>query len=329
MLTAIIPIDLKRRPKDIIRKAINIAEATKNNNIKVIFGHGNRFTTYDRTFTRLLNGYENVHVKSCDNFSKAINASLLRNQAFKSVESEYVILLDVDIYPDFNLFEKYKEKIKSGIKPFYILPCLYLTKYGTSILNDRKASIESLKKKYFAFSRKEFLHLASPSSITILKSADYETLHGFDESFRGHGYEDFDFLVRLYNHYFIPKVKADFLADRPCHSPLFVTGFRRYLGEYCLDILLHKDFAFHLYHNKNRNEDYYIARTENYHIFKQKHKNISNERYYDSTLLMLFIKHCIDKGEDIRNYSIYFDNKPGHIDRYDTLRRRIKFLLNQ
>ncbi|HAJ0698922.1 TPA: capsular biosynthesis protein, partial [Escherichia coli] len=63
---------------------------------------------------------------------------------------------------------------------------------------------------------------------------------------------------------------------------------------------------------------------------KQKHKkNISNERYYDSTLLMLFIKHCIDKGEDIRNYSIYFDNKPGHIDRYDTLRRRIKFLLNQ
>lgn len=29
MLTAIIPIDLKRRPKDIIRKAINIAEATK------------------------------------------------------------------------------------------------------------------------------------------------------------------------------------------------------------------------------------------------------------------------------------------------------------
>lgn len=54
------------------------------------------------------------------------------------------------------------------------------------------------------------MHLASPSSITILKSADYETLHGFDESFRGHGYEDFDFLVRLYNHYFIPKVKADF-----------------------------------------------------------------------------------------------------------------------
>lgn len=62
----------------------------------------------------------------------------------------------MDIYPDFNLFEKYKEKIKSGIKPFYILPCLYLTKYGTSILNDRKASIESLKKSTLRFLGKSF-----------------------------------------------------------------------------------------------------------------------------------------------------------------------------
>ncbi|EFN6754086.1 capsular biosynthesis protein, partial [Escherichia coli] len=40
MLTAIIPIDLKRRPKDIIQKAISIAEATRENNFKIIFGHG-------------------------------------------------------------------------------------------------------------------------------------------------------------------------------------------------------------------------------------------------------------------------------------------------
>ncbi|EFC2152305.1 capsular biosynthesis protein, partial [Escherichia coli] len=131
MLTAIIPIDLKRRPKDIIQKAISIAEATRENNFKIIFGHGNRFTKYDHVFIEALSEYNHVIVNSYDCSYKYINTSLLRNFAFKLVDTEFIILLDVDIYPDVVLFEKYKNKIQKGVKPFYILPCLYLTKYGT------------------------------------------------------------------------------------------------------------------------------------------------------------------------------------------------------
>ncbi|EIX8705493.1 capsular biosynthesis protein, partial [Escherichia coli] len=186
----------------------------------------------------------------------------------------------------------------------------------THILIKKKISVELLKKRYFDFSRKEFLHLASPSSITILKSESYKKIHGFDESFQGHGYEDFDFLIRLYNHHFLSKLKSDFLIDKPCHSPLFTTGFRKYLGEYCLDILLQKDLALHLYHDKKHNDSYYSAREENYRIFRDKYKNaISDECHYDTTLLLSFIQRCIDRGDDIRDYSIYFDNKPGHVDR--------------
>ncbi|MBV2229749.1 capsular biosynthesis protein, partial [Escherichia coli] len=214
------------------------------------------------------------------------------------------------------------------VKPFYILPCLYLTKHGTHILIKKKISVELLKKRYFDFSRKEFLHLASPSSITILKSESYKKIHGFDESFQGHGYEDFDFLIRLYNHHFLSKLKSDFLIDKPCHSPLFTTGFRKYLGEYCLDILLQKDLALHLYHDKKHNDSYYSAREENYRIFRDKYKNaISDECHYDTTLLLSFIQRCIDRGDDIRDYSIYFDNKPGHVDRYDTMYRKVKYIL--
>ncbi|MEZ2823593.1 galactosyltransferase-related protein [Escherichia coli] len=328
MLTAIIPIDLKRRPKDIIQKAISIAEATRENNFKIIFSHGNRFTKYDHVFIEALSEYNHVIVNSYDCSYKYINTSLLRNFAFKLVDTEFIILLDVDIYPDVVLFEKYKNKIQKGVKPFYILPCLYLTKHGTHILIKKKISVELLKKRYFDFSRKEFLHLASPSSITILKSESYKKIHGFDESFQGHGYEDFDFLIRLYNHHFLSKLKSDFLIDKPCHSPLFTTGFRKYLGEYCLDILLQKDLALHLYHDKKHNDSYYSAREENYRIFRDKYKNaISDECHYDTTLLLSFIQRCIDRGDDIRDYSIYFDNKPGHVDRYDTMYRKVKYIL--
>ncbi|MDB8312194.1 hypothetical protein PNE73_21755, partial [Escherichia coli] len=40
-----------------------------------------------------------------------------------------------------------------------------------------------------------------------------------------------------------------------------------------------------------------------------------------------FIQRCIDRGDDIRDYSIYFDNKPGHVDRYDTMYRKVKYIL--
>jgi predicted glycosyltransferase involved in capsule biosynthesis len=77
-----------------------------------------------------------------------------------------------------------------------------------------------MKKKFFDFSRKEFLHLASPSSITILKSDDYRMIKGFDERFRGHGYEDFDFLIRLYElHGMLKNLMISRLIkrrDRPC-----------------------------------------------------------------------------------------------------------------
>ncbi|WP_234728491.1 galactosyltransferase-related protein [Escherichia coli] len=328
MLTAIIPVDLKRRPNDIIKKSIFMSKMVQERNIKIVFGHNNRFTKYDYKIVKELQKYNNVKINSLTNRSDSINPSLLRNFAFDFVDTEYIILLDVDIYPDFELFEKYKNKIKENINPFYVIPCLYLTKYGSESLKKNR-SIDSIKNKYFGFSRKEFLHLANPSSITILQSNAFKKINGFDESFNGHGYEDFDFLVRLYLHYVMLEKPIDFLLDVPSRSPLFVTGFRKYLGRHCLDILLDKDIAFHLYHEKDNNDAYYTKRKDNYNIFVKKHKhNISTKKYIDETLITLFISRCYERGLKIQDYSVYFENKPGHIDRFDTLKKRIKFLLH-
>lgn len=331
MLTAIIPIDLKRRSKDLIKKAIALAEVAQKNKINTVFGHNNRGTRYDIDLIEKLKKYPYAKINSADNISDNINSSLLRNLAFELVDTEYVVLLDVDIYPDFEIFIKYKEKIKQSIKPFYVLPCLYLTEYGTKLLKRNKISVDGLKNKFFAFSRKEFLHLASPSSITILKTEDYKSINGFDESYRGHGYEDFDFLVRLYELHGLLKKPSDFLIDKSARSPLFAVGFRRYLGEECLEVLLEKDMAFHLHHEKDNRESYYIARQENYKKFVAIHKDgvstIKNND--DNTLLIPFVSLCTKQNLSVHDYAIFFDNKPGHIDRFDTFKRRINFLLSK
>lgn len=330
MLTAIIPIDLKRRPKDLIQKAVSLANAAQERNIKSIFGHRNRNTKYDKKLIKELRAFPLVKVNSETKPSEQINAAALRNLAFKSVETDYIVLLDVDIYPDFNILTKYTNRLVKSEKEFYVLPCLYLTKHGTKILNKKAISLDDLKNRFFSFSRKEFLHLASPSSITVMKAKDYKSLNGFDESYCGHGYEDFDFLVRLYDLHQLINKSSDFLKDLSARSPLFSVGFRRYLGESCLEILLEKDMVFHLHHKKEQRENYYLARKENYKRFKKNHADkIGESNYPDETLLIPFVSLCAKKGIDVHNYAVLFDNKPGHIDRFDTFKRRIKFLFNK
>lgn len=330
MLTAIIPIDLKRRPKELIKRAISLAENAHHHNVKTIFGHNDRETRYDKKLKYLIGSVPSAQIVSSINTSEGINSSLLRNIAFSKVDSNYIILLDADIHPDFKLFNKYKEKLKREESPFYILPCLYLTEYGSNILNKNIISTEDAKNKYFSFSRKEFLHLASPSSITILKSSDYAKLDGFNTNYQGHGYEDFDFLLRLSELHFASGKDYDFLIDKTARSPLFATGFKKYLGEFCIESLLAKDFAFHLYHTKDSKENYYSSRKDNYQKFVSLHQHkVSNGQQADPTLITTFIKRCHDNDLSIHEYSILFENKPGHIDRYDTLKRKIQFLFRK
>lgn len=330
MLTAIIPIDLSRRPSDLIKKAVFLAKTAQKNNIRSVFGHSDSNTKYDKKLIKELSSFPLVKVNSEKKTSRNINAAALRNLAFKSVETDYIVLLDVDIYPDFDILIKYMNRLSDSERPFYILPCLYLTKHGTKLLNKNRVDLNVLKTRFFSFSRKEFLHLASPSSVTILKTQDYKAINGFDESYCGHGYEDFDFLVRLYDFHKLINKSHDFLQDLSARSPLFSIGFRRYLGESCLETLLEKEMVFHLYHDKEHHEDYYLARKENYIKFKNIHRDkVVESNLEDATLLTPFISLCSEKGLNIHDYAVLFDNKPGHIDRFDTIKRRIKFILNK
>lgn len=330
MLTAIVPIDLSQRAFDIIKKSINMARAAELAKVHIIFGHNNRDSIFDILFLKSISKFKSTSIVSSKFYEHGVNSSLLRNKAFNKVTSEYLVLLDVDIWPDFNVLIKYSKKINCGQQPFYIIPCLYLTKHGSHRLIKKKLSPPVLIEKFYGFSRKEFLHLASPSSVTVMKSSDYRKLDGFNIEYDGHGYEDFDFLIRLSDHYNKLTHTTDLLMDKTTHSPLFSEGFRRYLGEICLETLFEKDMVFHLYHDKPKGSKYYAARPKNFKLFAERHVHlIGSNVSTDPTLLTKFVNFCIVKGINIQEYSILFDNKPGHIDRFDTFKRRLRFLLNE
>lgn len=328
MLTAIVPIDLQRRPRDIIQKALLLASAAEEKNIKVVFGYNNRSTRYDSLFLKRINKFRNIDISQSPEIIENINSSALRNLAFLKVTTENIILLDVDIYPDFDLFYNCAKEINSLSKPFIILPCLYLTATGSKQLLREKITTKVMCDKYFSFSRKEFLHLASPSSIVTMKRADYEKINGFDESFNGHGYEDFDFLVRLASYHKMINLESDFLTDLPHRSPLFAVGFRKTLGEVCLDSLIKKQIAFHLHHKKDNDENYYQSRKSNFNKFQELHSGNLSKLSHEKSLLEIFISACREKNISYHDYSILFENKPGHIDRHDTFKRRLKFIFN-
>ncbi|WP_145519437.1 galactosyltransferase-related protein [Yersinia mollaretii] len=329
MLTAIVPVDLSQRALDIVKKAINMAHAAELAKVHIIFGHNNRNTIYDKMFLKSIAKFKSANIASENYYKLGVNTSLLRNKAFRKVTSEHLVLLDIDIWPDFKKLKKYSEKINNGSQPFYILPCLYLTKYGSKKLTTKKLSASDLIDRFYSFSRKEFLHLASPSSVTVMKSSDYENLGGFNINYNGHGYEDFDFLVRLSAYYNKLEPTTDFMVDKTARSPLFAEGFRRYLGELCLETLLEKDMVFHIYHDKPKGSKYYSSRPINFNFFAAQHTHLIGYKVSkDPTLLTNFVSLCIMKGQCIQDYAILFDNKPGHIDRFDTFKRRLRFLLN-
>jgi predicted glycosyltransferase involved in capsule biosynthesis len=328
-LTAIVPLDLHFRAKDIIAKAKLMAEMSQGSSLKIVFAHNNRETKFDARLRDVLSDYKDISMVSGKFYEGVVNSSLLRNMAFAEVSTKYLVLLDVDLWLDLELLRKYLNLVCGGKVPFAVLPCLYLSMMGSKDLMSGKQSIKQMRDSYFAFSRKEFLHMANPSSIVVMQSADYESLEGFNTAFSGHGYEDFDFMIRLASLHSLIRPSPDFFSNATMRSPLFVQGFRRELGRLCLDALLERDFFFHVFHEKSpESNQYYSLRRDNFSSLCELHKKYSEGHGGgDPTLITAFIEKCLGRGKSIQEYSIYFENKPGHVDRYDTFRRRMKFLL--
>lgn len=330
-LNIVTTIDLARRPRTLLIYAKNFVETLEKTPFKILIGYNRRTSTSDDYFIDLISTKKNVNLVTGSKKHTSVNNAYLRNIATLSSKSDYILFIDIDIIPDVKLIEKMLLSTSRKNKKFTMAPCLYLNKLGTSNLLGNRVNRTDIIDSYMSFSRKYTQHLAIPSSIILLQKNDFLDVGGYDEEYIGHGYEDFDLITKISHHLDIIKINDDSIYDQAYTAPLLSKGFRANLAALTFDMLLEKDIFFHCFHPSNK-DNYYRMRTKNAKKYLRLLENLrdsSDVSTKSSTeeLIGIFFINCKNKNIDPEQFYILFDARPGHMSRYNTLRRKINAFL--
>lgn len=311
-LSIVVPVTLARRKKNIISRVNYFIDIFKKSNFNLIIGtNSNKLKSIEKNIIN----HPNIKIIYTSEETKAdVNLSKLRNIAIQNTDTDYILFLDIDFHLDINMLaEVFNDYLRNNKNNIQMYPCLYLSKKGTKLLNYNNYT--DYINHYFNYSRDLILHLAFPSSIILCDLKSVKAINGFDESFSGHGYEDFDFIFRLLNHKGLIKISKYSLQDETYLAPLLATGFRAEFSAIFIEILKSKFYFLHKYHLKDNKEIYYQARTKNKKIFLNflESKIESNHTYSYFHLLNLFEKSFNHNDSDnLQTYSALWAEIPGH-----------------
>lgn len=294
-LSIVIPVDLHRRSWDIYKRIKAFVNHFSGSGINIILGCNNQPTFWIKLVQNLIQPHTNF--KLCLVEAEACSLAKLRNTALASVQTKFVLFLDIDIYPDLSTIElAYKKALNNPIH-LEMFPCLYLSQKGSKKINSWR--INKFIDSYYDFRRDLIQHLAFPSSIILTDLYSVQEIQGFDETYIGHGYEDFDFMLRLFKHKSLIKYTQDILIDEPYLAPLMSVGLRAVLIKPFLENLLIPYYFVHVFHKKDKTEDYYQKREINKKIFHAKFKefNLTNDKTEKLELLQTFFSLLITEKE--------------------------------
>ncbi|WP_313390618.1 galactosyltransferase-related protein [Acinetobacter sp.] len=292
-LTIVIPLDFHRRSWDLYRRVKRFVHTFAGQPVQLIFGCNAAPKFWVNCLQRLIAKHANIQL--CLVEAEASSLAKLRNAAIAAVKTPYVLFLDVDIVPDRHLVDLAYQQVIHQPKQIGMFPCLYLSKSGSKLIP--KYSAAEFKDHYFDFRRDLILHLAFPSSIVITDIASVHEIGGFDEQFVGHGYEDFDFMLRLFHYKGLIEYSADILVDEPYLAPLMSVGLRAVLAKPFLESLIQPVYFVHQFHKKDKEEGYYKKRDLNKKYFINKYQKLKeNEIHFNKlTLLNCFFNHVIEE----------------------------------
>ncbi|MEG0938547.1 galactosyltransferase-related protein [Comamonas sp.] len=332
-ITLLSLVDFSRRPQQILTRAMNWAEFSVQHQLPLVIGHSHRKSKADQKFLQKIQEYQPlVRVVSVEAESPLPNLAGLRNAGFSLVNTPLLALMDIDIYPDLALVQGLLFLMKRQGARCAMAPCLYLSEKGSKEIR-KYADSKVLWKKYLNFHSAQFMHLAMPSSVILLHAEDYSKIGGFDEEYQGHGFEDFDFMVRLWSGS-IELSKSDISTNDPYRAPMLGYGFRGRLARLCYQSLINDVIAMHIYHPSEKKEKYYQARINNFDLFKKKVDEFSEvcgtlAFHQIPENLKNFIQCCDENKVNPEKFQKLFDATPAHMrDKY-SFHRILKKLKNK
>lgn len=336
MFSIVTIIDTKYRPKQLTERLEALCKVVSSSEFNLVVSHRIRKTKYDKKLEKITSQYKSERINFIPVYSDKEDLELakLRNLAVSKVRTEIILFLDLDIYPDINLFRNLAKKVLT-CKKFSIAPCIYLTKKGNTFVGveDGKVLID----KCIKYSDDIYMHWAIPSSVMAIRKDDFLSIGGFFEGYLGHGYEDFDFMIRLACYHGAISKTPQLLIDKPYRAPLLSEGFRSYLGSLCIYNLLEGNIAFHLYHSKDKHSEYYKQRINNALIFNERMKQLINSNEHSNSfgeqdiippLISIFFKECHRRNIDPSKYYALFDVRPRYLLRPRSKWKRLKNLFD-
>lgn len=297
-LTIVTTIDFTNRRLNLIRTAHRFFKMCSRLNVVVSAAIAER-CLLDKIISYIFRkAYKNVMVVNVDQRSnKDICNGKLRNKAVEVCDSEYVVISDIDLVFDSNTIEYIRCKIKQN--KYVMLPCIYLSKQGCRLFKNNSELSEIIK------SKRNVNHCAIPSSFICLRRCDYLKVGGFDERYIGHGYEDFDFMLRFFSSINKIDLNKINLWDETYKIPLFASGMRGELAMLSMDEILSNKFVIHLWHKKNL--AYRKTRLDNRRIIQRKfsittrHEEVGIRRY---PVLKYITNYCERNNTTIEKFEL-------------------------
>ncbi len=289
-LSIIIPISIGKDNIYLIERLKKILSFfSKINNFKydIIISDSSKQSLYSINIYKLCEIYDNV-VYSYISIKKLYSAAISRNNATTISTAEYILFCDVDLIVKEDFIEKIFTDIKAlqNKQEFKIYPCLYLNEETTQEIeknNFEKINFDAIKKRYLLGYDEEVLYLAVNTSTILVNREHFLSIGAYNEHFKGHGYEDFELIHRLYINNPIIDLKKDYTEDYKTSFPLKYKGFRKYYAYYSLPNFFKDIYTLHLWHPRPLSHKYYKNRANNAAYFEtvlqdslEKKMNIKN-----------------------------------------------------
>ena len=271
-LSIVIPIDLSYRSHDILQRIKRLVAIAQDQSINFILGCNAQPERQVQQLQKIIAGCPQITLVI--DHSDSGHLSRLRNIALAQVQTRYVMFLDIDIHINLEQIQNAFAQVQQHPAQLCMYACLYLSKKGSKQVN--RLTLTAFRHAYYDFRRDLILHLAFPSSIIITDLKSVQAIHGFDEQFIGHGYEDFDFILRLFHHKGLIKYQPSLLIDETYLAPMMATGFRAILAESQLEQLFQKEYFLHIHHEKDQKSLYHQQRQANQQRFEMKLKQQIN-----------------------------------------------------
>lgn len=252
-------------------------------------------------------GMEFLYVDDTGVFSP----SIARNRGFESVDTDLVYFCDIDCFSERDIFRRLAESatalnMASVIDVVINLPVYHLNRTDSvkfELGGREEASLyltnRAFHLSYSKFQPDEGFFVAPYSNVFLINRKMFSITGGYDESFRGHGSDDFEFLVRLAIHcHYLPlpcSMESD--VNGPLTHDFFDGG--AYLGFRRLFELMSQPSeamglrTFHLNHDKNVSNSWYSSVNSNRDVL-----NSALSFYYHDLNNLISVDY-INRGREI------------------------------